>query len=124
MTGCGSTSAEAGKSEGTELGARSRMSPLPILMEARAGLRVPDRSMATAEPSLISTGDHSMPASVVSCAGFSPETETRQRCRRSASFWFEEKRTVRRSAEREACSISKSPGALSGVGTSPCVEIE
>ena len=31
---------------------------------------------------------------------------------------------MRRSAESEASSISNSPGALSGLGTSPCVEME
>ena len=42
----------------------------------------------------------------------------------TVSFWFEERKTARRSAEIEACSTSNSPCALRGVGTSPCVEME
>ena len=60
ITGCGTTSEVAGKSAGMEIGARSRTWEPSILMAARAGFLASECSMATALPSLVSTGDHSM----------------------------------------------------------------
>ena len=45
--------------------------------------------------------------------GEPPAIGTRQRWRRSVSFWFEEKMSVRRSGAMATCSISKFPGVSS-----------
>ena len=120
-TSCGSTRSWAGNPAGTDSGARSR-GPEGVRIAARAGRRASDRRTKTL-PSLEATGDHSIPAPLVTGAGRPPAAATRQTWRRSTSSWFEEKSTSRPPAARETCSTSKAPG-VSGVASPPATGTE
>src|SRR5438034_322921 len=71
-TCCGSTRAASGKSAATACGARSRADPPPISTAGRGGLRASLRRNATALPSAVGTGVHSIPAPLVTATGAPP----------------------------------------------------
>ena len=85
ITCCGVTSALDGKLAGIASGARSRGAADPTTIAGRAGIFASERRIATALPSLVGTGAHSMPVPLVIATGFPPETLTRQMWRRSIS---------------------------------------